>query len=59
LKSPHRLGDLAVDGRDLIALGYTPGPPIGRALRELLKEVVDEPSRNDKELLLARAKELK
>lgn len=59
LKSPHRLGDLAVDGRDLIALGYTPGPHIGRTLRELLKEVVEDPARNDKELLLERAKELK
>ena len=58
LKSPHRLGDLAIDGRDLIALGYTPGPRIGRALRELLKEVVEDPTRNDKELLLRRAKEL-
>jgi tRNA nucleotidyltransferase (CCA-adding enzyme) len=59
LKSPHRLGDLAVDGRDLIKLGYTPGPAIGRTLRELLKEVVDDPSRNVKKTLLERAAELK
>ena len=26
LSSPHRLRDLAVDGDDLIALGYEPGP---------------------------------
>ena len=58
LKSPHRLGDLAVDGRDLIGLGYMPGPAIGRALRELLKEVVEDPSRNEKEALLRRAKEI-
>jgi tRNA nucleotidyltransferase/poly(A) polymerase len=59
LKSPHRLGDLAVDGRDLIELGYTPGPAIGRTLRELLKEVVDDPACNDKDELLRRAKELR
>ena len=59
LKSPHRLSDLAVDGRDLIAIGYSPGPPIGQTLRELLKEVVDDPSLNDRDVLLRRAKELK
>ncbi len=58
LDSPHRLADLAVDGRDLIALGYQPGPEIGRLLRELLKDVVDDPSRNDHDMLIARAKEL-
>ena len=31
--SPHRLADLAVDGSDLIALGYRPGPELGAALR--------------------------
>ena len=43
LASPHRLSDLAVDGADLIELGYVPGPELGRALQELLAEVVDEP----------------
>lgn len=59
LNSAHRLGDLAVDGRDLIAIGYQPGPPIGQTLRELLKEVVDDPSLNDRDELLRRAEELK
>jgi len=57
--SPHRLRDLAVDGDDLLALGYREGPAVGRTLRELLDEVVDDPARNDRELLLARAQELK
>jgi tRNA nucleotidyltransferase (CCA-adding enzyme) len=57
-RSPHRLGDLAVDGRDLIALGYREGPELGRTLRILLDEVVEEPSRNEREALLARAREL-
>jgi tRNA nucleotidyltransferase/poly(A) polymerase len=59
LDSPHRLSDLVVDGRDLIALGFQPGPEIGRALRELLKDVVDEPALNERDALLERAKELR
>ena len=45
-------------GNDLIALGYDPGPPIGRALQELLDEVIRDPERNNPEYLLARAKEI-
>jgi tRNA nucleotidyltransferase (CCA-adding enzyme) len=58
LSSPHRLRDLAVSGDDLIALGYPPGPPIGRALQELLDDVIREPSRNNRDYLLGRAKEI-
>jgi tRNA nucleotidyltransferase/poly(A) polymerase len=58
LDSPHRLADLAVDGTDLIQLGYEPGPALGRTLRELLREVVDAPALNRRETLLARAEEL-
>jgi tRNA nucleotidyltransferase (CCA-adding enzyme) len=57
-ESPHRLGDLAIGGDDLIELGYLPGPPIGRTLQTLLDEVVDEPVLNTREHLLARAREL-
>jgi tRNA nucleotidyltransferase/poly(A) polymerase len=55
---PHRLGDLAVDGHDLIELGYVPGPALGKTLEELLKTVVDDPSHNTRDALLelARAK---
>ncbi|HEY7397412.1 MAG TPA: HD domain-containing protein [Gaiellaceae bacterium] len=56
--SPHRLGDLAVSGTDLIELGYAPGPALGQTLRTLLTEVVERPSRNTREALLARAREL-
>ena len=55
---PHRLADLAVDGSDLIELGYAEGPALGRALQTLLAEVVEEPARNRRELLLGRAREL-
>jgi tRNA nucleotidyltransferase (CCA-adding enzyme) len=55
--SPHRLRDLAVDGNDLIELGFRPGPQLGRILHELLDAVVDEPALNTREQLLARARE--
>ena len=58
LTSPHRLSDLAIDGSDLIGLGYRPGPGLGRALAGLLQEVVDEPRLNRRDTLLARAEEL-
>jgi tRNA nucleotidyltransferase (CCA-adding enzyme) len=55
-RQPHRLADLAVDGSDLIALGFTPGPALGETLRELLHDVVEEPSLNTRDALLARAR---
>jgi len=53
---PHRLADLAVDGSDLIALGYNEGPELGAALDALLDAVVDEPGLNTRERLLDRAR---
>ena len=58
LVSPHRLSDLAVDGTDLIEIGYRPGPELGQALAALLDAVVEDPSLNRRETLLVRAKEL-
>ena len=55
---PHRLVDLEVDGAALIALGFSEGPEIGRVLRTLLAEVVEDPERNRRENLLSRAREL-
>jgi putative nucleotidyltransferase with HDIG domain len=54
--NPHRLADLAVDGDDLIALGFEPGPRLGQVLNELLDEVVDDPHLNARDALLARAR---
>ncbi len=56
--NPHRLSDLAIRGDDLIALGFRPGPRLGRVLRELLHEVVEDPDKNTRDVLsrLARAK---
>ena len=53
---PHRLEDLAVDGSDLLELGYREGPELGRALDSLLDAVVDDPSLNTREQLLARVR---
>ena len=51
--------DLAIDGRTLIQeLGLKPGPDIGRILKALLDEVVEEPSKNQREALLERARAL-
>jgi putative nucleotidyltransferase with HDIG domain len=47
--------DLAVDGNDVMReLGLDPGPAVGEALEALLEEVIDDPSRNTREHLLAR-----
>ncbi len=46
------LKDLAVKGSDLIALGYSSGPAIGEGLAKLLELVLDDPSRNDRDILL-------
>ena len=45
------LKDLAVNGRDLLALGYT-GPAIGQALQFLLDAVLDDRLPNEKQALL-------
>jgi tRNA nucleotidyltransferase (CCA-adding enzyme) len=51
--------DLAIDGRALMQdIGMKPGPDIGRILKTLLDEVVDDPSKNQREILLERAKAL-
>jgi tRNA nucleotidyltransferase (CCA-adding enzyme) len=55
---PHRLEDLAVDGSDLLELGYQEGPELGRTLDSLLDAVVDDPTLNTREALLQRARAL-
>jgi tRNA nucleotidyltransferase/poly(A) polymerase len=55
---PYRLADLAVNGRDLLELGYREGPALGAALARLLDDVLDDPALNSREALLARAREL-
>ena len=52
------LKDLAIDGNDLIDLGFAPGPEIGNCLDRLLSEVLDEQLPNRSDALLTRAKTL-
>ena len=52
-KDPLTLRDLAVTGDDLLSAGMRPGPDIGAALERLLVEVLEDPTRNRKDYLLA------
>jgi tRNA nucleotidyltransferase (CCA-adding enzyme) len=50
--------DLHVNGHDLIReLGLAPGPVIGRILDALLEAVTNEPALNERDQLLAKARE--
>ena len=50
------LRDLAINGRDLMALGIPAGKEIGKALQSLLDAVLDERLPNEKEALLRAVK---
>ena len=52
-KDPLEIKDLAVSGEDLIKEGIPAGPELGGKLRDLLEKVMDDPSMNEKEKLLA------
>lgn len=49
------LKDLAINGRDLIALGFIPGRQIGQCLNDLLNLVLDETLPNDHAVLVQAA----
>ncbi len=54
---PLELGDLAIDGQDLLdELRLPPGPTVGRLLGRLLDSVVSDPARNRRDVLLADAR---
>ena len=46
------LKSLAVNGRDLIELGVSPGRELGKILNNMLMDVLEEPTHNTKEYLL-------
>ncbi|MBQ3215392.1 MAG: HD domain-containing protein [Oscillospiraceae bacterium] len=48
--------DLAINGQDLMTIGYTPGKALGDCLNRLLEQVVDESLPNDRAALLEAAK---
>lgn len=49
------LKDLAVNGKDLIGIGYKPGKELGNTLNTLLQMVIDGDCPNEKEKLLQEA----
>ena len=59
-KEPREAKDLAIDGNDLIKLGYEPGKELGDLLNFLLEQVVENPKLNTREelLILAKSKKL-
>lgn len=56
-KQCFQMKDLAVTGADLIAIGMQQGPQLGVTLKKLLDEVVENPEKNQKDILLQMVKE--
>ena len=55
-RPPLSLKDLAINGKDLIDLGYHEGEVIGEILKIFLDKVIDRPEFNKREILLELAK---
>lgn len=55
--APLDVAELAVGGGELRGLGLPPGPLYGEILRDLLERVTDDPSLNDREILLRMVRE--
>ncbi|HEU5358594.1 MAG TPA: polynucleotide adenylyltransferase, partial [Gemmatimonadales bacterium] len=55
---PIDRGALAVTGADLLDAGIPKGPALGKVLKGLLDFVLEDPSRNTREVLLRQAKAL-
>ncbi len=54
--TPLTVAELALSGRDLIRMGYAPGPHFGEVLNHLLDRTLEEPELNDKPMLEAEAR---
>ena len=52
------IGQLALNGNDLLSLGVQPGKAVGDTLNALLKEVLKDPGLNEKEALSALVKNI-
>ena len=53
-----RVGQLAIGGQELRALGIPAGPELGRTLAALLEQVLDEKLPNQRQALLEAARAL-
>jgi tRNA nucleotidyltransferase (CCA-adding enzyme) len=51
-KPPNRYSELAIDGFDIMSLGFKPGPIIGTIQKFLFEKVMDDPDLNEREKLL-------
>lgn len=59
LHPPFSLNDLAVDGRDVMKeLNLKPGPKVGEILQKIFEEVDEDLSKNKREYLLDRIRQL-
>jgi tRNA nucleotidyltransferase (CCA-adding enzyme) len=56
--APLTIGELAITGQDLLALGVPQGPRVGEVLRGLLEEALEDPTVNTTPRLRQRAREL-
>lgn len=56
-RQPYLIAHLAVNGKDLIRLGYRPGREIGDTLKRLMDEVIINPDLNNRDYLMRQAKE--
>lgn len=59
LNPPFSINDMAVDGNDVMReLNIKPGPKVGQILQQLFEEVDEDLSKNNREYLVKRIKEL-
>lgn len=57
--APFSINDLVIDGNDVMKeLGIKPGPKVGEILQKLFEEVDEDLSKNTREYLLKRLKEI-
>lgn len=60
LKKPFSISDLKVNGNDVMeVLKIKPSPKVGEILQKLFEEVLEDSSKNNREILLKRISELK
>lgn len=51
-QQPTNKSQLAINGNDLIAAGFPPGPQMGQILNQLTQAVIEDPRQNTRERLL-------
>jgi tRNA nucleotidyltransferase (CCA-adding enzyme) len=56
-QEPTQTSALSVNGNDIVGMGVKPGPDVGRILRQLTDDVIEDPALNDRNTLLQRTQE--